>query len=361
MRVVLELQSGPYAGRKAWLQSGQTLQVGSTEDAEFVVADDQEMSAVHFSVTADRGGCRLTDLGSERGTFVNGQQVQEAELADGDQIEAGSTLQRVRIDGVRPGESVAAPGLRNSGGSPDLRPRPMAPPAVAPPPATRAGVGESGAAARAPQPRAAKGPYRYRREECGSGLVLLSSTEKADDPADVMQRVAKAAPLYLVVDREKLGLRLPADVQLPAYLLEWLPEATRDAASPMVLRPDETLQWRKVVADAWGQDALVSYFSRLDAERMLERLRRAARFNPTTGIELEDQTALSIWSPDVLRLVLIHSPAAHVAHLLEEIDAVLIESPDDGWQLFAGNDFAGSLAQHGFEPAEESPPKSKES
>ena len=85
------------------------MRVGSTDDAEFAVADDREMSDLHFAVTADRSGCRLTDLQSERGTFVNGVQVQRAELADGDEIAAGRTVLKVKIDGVRPGENVAAP------------------------------------------------------------------------------------------------------------------------------------------------------------------------------------------------------------------------------------------------------------
>src|SRR5439155_11949496 len=41
--------------------------------------------------------CRISDLGSRNGTFLNGSRIQEAVLFDGDLISAGQTRFRVHI------------------------------------------------------------------------------------------------------------------------------------------------------------------------------------------------------------------------------------------------------------------------
>lgn len=340
MRIILELRSGPHAGRKTWLQSGQTLQVGNTEDADFVIADDAEMSALHFAVKTDRSGCHLTDLQSERGTFVNGAQIETATLSDGDEILAGRTTIRVRIDGVLPSEKVAAPVARPL-------PAAAAPPTM--PDRPRPETSRSAVPREALAPRAVDGALRFKREECGSGLILLSSIKTTDDPAHVARRVAKAASLYLVLDLAKLELTLPAEITEPLYLLDWLPEAARAAVSPVVLQPSDTPEWPKLVSESWGKGGLVCLYSRLKSDEVLKGLRHVARINPTTGAEFVGDTAMQYWQPDVIRLVLMHSPADYLGALLEAIDAILVEGPEGaGWEIFAQAEFAGQLDGLGF-------------
>jgi len=340
MRVILELRTGPHAGRKTWLQAGQTLQVGNTEDADFVVADDVEMSNVHFSIATNPAGCRLTDLQSEHGTFVNGERVQQTQLSDGDEIEAGASVLRVKIDGVRPAAAAVTPPTMPATTAPVIRAEPSRPQ-----PVRREPVRE------AVRSRAAvdDGPVRYKREEGGSGLVHLSAIDAKDDPIRVARRLAKAAPLYLVLDRAKLDLTPPVDIKQPEYLLDWLPEAARAAASPVVLRPGETAEWPQIIGEAWGKGGMVCMFSRLKSEEMLKSLRRAAQINPMTGVEFAGEASLQYWQPDLIRLVLMHSPSDYLGALLDAIDAVLVEGPEgEGWQIFAQAEFAGQLDGHGF-------------
>ena len=103
MRVILEIISEQDAGRRAWLQAGQVLEIGRTERADFVVQHDRRMSGVHFRLACDDRTCRVRDLGSSNGTLLNGDRVQEAEVRDGDEIAAGRTKFAVHI------EDVAAP------------------------------------------------------------------------------------------------------------------------------------------------------------------------------------------------------------------------------------------------------------
>ncbi len=98
MRVVLEAVDGPHRGQRILLRAGQTVRVGRTEWADVALPDDGHLSGVHFAVECGTNGCVVRDLQSTNGTTVNGKQVTEAALADGDAIHAGQTLFRVAIE-----------------------------------------------------------------------------------------------------------------------------------------------------------------------------------------------------------------------------------------------------------------------
>ena len=100
MRVVLQIINEPWAGRKTWLRSGQLLEVGRSDQADVAVPHDGYMSGFHFAVQCEASVCRLRDLGSKGGTFVNDQQVTEALLEHGDRITAGKTVFQVEIEGA---------------------------------------------------------------------------------------------------------------------------------------------------------------------------------------------------------------------------------------------------------------------
>jgi hypothetical protein len=98
MRVILEVIAGPEAGRRVWLQTGQVLIVGRSDlvDAGFPV--DNQMSGRHFSLSCGTAECHLKDFGSTNGTFVNGQRVTEYVLGDADEVAAGQTRFRIRLE-----------------------------------------------------------------------------------------------------------------------------------------------------------------------------------------------------------------------------------------------------------------------
>ena len=98
-RVVLEMIDGPCEKQKVALLSGQVVRVGRTEWAELAFPLDGEMSSLHVAVEHERGVCRLRDLNSTNGTFVNGNRVTETVLADGDKIRAGQTTLVLHIEG----------------------------------------------------------------------------------------------------------------------------------------------------------------------------------------------------------------------------------------------------------------------
>src|SRR5688572_28064855 len=54
--------------------------------------NDSETSRRHAEVRRDEEGYLLVDLASSNGTFVNGEQVSERRLANGDRVQIGRTL-----------------------------------------------------------------------------------------------------------------------------------------------------------------------------------------------------------------------------------------------------------------------------
>jgi signal transduction histidine kinase len=53
---------------------------------------DTEISRRHAELRRDRNGYRIVDLGSQNGTFVNGQPVDQTPLHSGDRVQLGSTV-----------------------------------------------------------------------------------------------------------------------------------------------------------------------------------------------------------------------------------------------------------------------------
>ena len=56
---------------------------------------DRNVSRVHCQIILTEEGCKLTDLQSTNGTFVNGLRVTESDLKMGDEIRLGTTLLRL--------------------------------------------------------------------------------------------------------------------------------------------------------------------------------------------------------------------------------------------------------------------------
>ena len=71
---------------------GPTIILGRDENGD-VVVDDPTVSRKHAEILPADGGCRLRDLGSKNGTFVNRRNIRAAEhrLNDGDEIRLGSS------------------------------------------------------------------------------------------------------------------------------------------------------------------------------------------------------------------------------------------------------------------------------
>lgn len=97
MRIILENESSQAHGRLV-LSAGQFMRVGRKAPAELTSGEDSFMSSLHFLIECRAEWCRVSDMGSRNGTFLNGARITDSFLRDGDVITAGQTRFRVQID-----------------------------------------------------------------------------------------------------------------------------------------------------------------------------------------------------------------------------------------------------------------------
>lgn len=112
MLVTLSVVAGPHAGKEFRFEGRDTFLVGRATDCHFRLShDDPYFSRRHFLVEIIPPRCRVTDLQSRNGTYLNGSRVEQKELRHGDEIRAGHTTFRVHMEGASEGPSTwsAAP------------------------------------------------------------------------------------------------------------------------------------------------------------------------------------------------------------------------------------------------------------
>ncbi|HEU5115743.1 MAG TPA: DUF4123 domain-containing protein [Isosphaeraceae bacterium] len=97
MKLVLHDTSRPETRYRVELTPGTPTTVGRREPASVVIPGDLTMSRRHFALETDGQVCRIRDLNSTGGTYLNARRVSDAEVRDGDQIQAGSTLLQIRF------------------------------------------------------------------------------------------------------------------------------------------------------------------------------------------------------------------------------------------------------------------------
>src|SRR5262245_24042034 len=69
--------------------------VGRAASCDLVI-NDTSVSRRHAQVAVADGTCAVTDLGSRNGTYVNGDQIEKAQLRDGDRLVLGEVQLRLR-------------------------------------------------------------------------------------------------------------------------------------------------------------------------------------------------------------------------------------------------------------------------
>src|SRR5262245_3121773 len=156
MHITLKVTDGPSQGAEFSFNRHDTFLVGRSKHAHFQLPlKDKFCSRIHFMVEMNPPACRLVDMGSHNGTFVNGQKVLAADLKDGDQIRAGHTTLHFRLQRA-PGEALA--------------------------PAWQEGSGESVALGGEAEPTPDRIPGYRLEERLGVGLVgaVYAATRKRD-------------------------------------------------------------------------------------------------------------------------------------------------------------------------------------
>jgi pSer/pThr/pTyr-binding forkhead associated (FHA) protein len=214
MGVLLEINAGPMAGKKIAIVTGQTVTFGRAAGrAEFPLPHDTFMSGVHFAVECGSGGCRVQDRKSSNGTFLNGAKIQDAMLANGDEIKGGQTIFAVKI--VADAKLASLMPLQEAA--------PISAPQVAQPQAVE------------PVPPAVISSERAEEERINE--PIKAAHEPAPSPRPPRVKPPVPPPSMGRVNPEQRAADLSSTPDSPAQSLSPKPEAPANSARPPVEDP----------------------------------------------------------------------------------------------------------------------------
>ena len=113
MPITLTVTAGPFQGRAFTFAQRDSFLVGRSKYAHFQLGGpDSRFSRLHFLIDLDGRRCRLVDLNSRNGTYVNDRKVTALDLKDGDEIRVGRTVLRVALSVGEPACPTPADGTR---------------------------------------------------------------------------------------------------------------------------------------------------------------------------------------------------------------------------------------------------------
>jgi serine/threonine-protein kinase len=98
MRVILDVIEGPQKSRQFVLDRHDTFIVGRSRFVHCSLPEDPALSLHHFLIEVNPPRCEVRDLGSTKGTFVNGRRVERMRLVSGDRIAAGTSIFQVGVE-----------------------------------------------------------------------------------------------------------------------------------------------------------------------------------------------------------------------------------------------------------------------
>ena len=313
MQYELRVEEGPNQGRSILLEVGRALTIGRVALAEFGWRIDQRMSREHFEIQADEHVCRIRDLGSTNGTYVNGGTINDwCELDDGDYVIAGQL--EVSINAVD-----------------QTRLRADTVPSM---PLIACVVAE----------RPAECPrIDVQSRTCVSGLTRVAGKAADMDASELARFLAAESRCFLLLDPHKAECDFdPPDqvdgveVRTPEFLFDQLNRETAEAMSPLIKETRNSLELERLFDQSLGRNGLIAFFVHPDHDEFVAQLRSVC----AGGDPAETQQISGLCWPVILTPWLTHSSADAVAGLMEHVDAVLMEQPGDPttWQLYGTED-----------------------
>lgn len=325
MRVILELQSGHATGKKIPITPGQTLRIGRNPKADHSFPDDRLMSSLHFAIDYGEKGCRILDLQSSNGTFLNGARVKEAAVANGDEIRAGNTVFVVRMlpDEALPAESPKSTPL------PASRPEPSQAPKL-----------QQTLASPAPTPRLYGGlpSFPARAPKIEFQPAAPQPTPDLPPPAPRQPRLQDLLakdfqPLYALLDasREPSVLKVILESKEEYQsLYEGAQGAQLAHFAPYLIRvPQKSRLLDTLVKQAWSK----SWGVFLTCDSPLKDLRTHFRHFLTVKLPDGSQVYFRYYDPRVLRLFLPTCLPEETAQFFGPVKYFLIESEDPATAL----------------------------
>ncbi|MBI3863058.1 MAG: hypothetical protein HY290_14295 [Planctomycetia bacterium] len=299
MRVVLQAESGRRSGHRIWLGANQRVFVGGNEWAEFSHPGDPELADVQFVVESDYQNCHIRNLFAGQPLTVNGQEVHERTLVNGDIVTAGNTRFRVGIQ-----ESAESQQRQAAIGGDTLRPGSIEVP--------------------------------YLVERCESGLFRFYASDASQTPTDVALYLSQQHCFYLIVHLTKAGVELPPDLTRVVDLGA-RGEVGADqvnACSMLMISPTDPIDRFRLLEEGWNRDSVLGVFTTRERPGVIKALIRAN---------------LWVFPAHMVRDQLADGAPEYIHELFRGIKAVLLPSnAPGGWEVFANSETDPLWMQLGF-------------
>lgn len=318
MRLILEIVSGPHAGKKIQLEAGQVVRVGRTGKADFATQDSY-MSGEHFAVECDGKTGRVRDLNSRNGTLLNEERVAEGTLHDGDRVFAGQTNFIVKIEGAAapaivrppaaellktlpPGTSrpLPPPPEKPTGGASAPLPEPPLPPP--PPVAATAPVRDQASSVEKAEPAETPAPEQSPKPETTAHFPEKPSAAPTPDSSmrQALESYAAATPegrLLNILRTQSEPLFALVDAANEPKLLELLRSSGEEyqslyqgeeatSVTPYLVRlTAQSPLLERMVQDGWGHDWGVYLTCRLPLKAIRDYFRQSLMIKTEDGQE----------------------------------------------------------------------------
>jgi hypothetical protein len=282
MLVILEATAGPATGRRIRVAEGSILRVGRTARSDYALGEDSYLSGQHFAIEYDGVQCRIRDLGSSNGTFVNGDRITDRIVQEGDSVGAGGSTFIVHIDSSSP--------------TPE-RPRVTLAPTLKLP-------GPIGLEPAAPAPvrESADWPGFSHAQS-----VLLST----------LYRESQA--VYAVLDAVR-DARIPAFLDASGERFARVDE--ENPASPfLVLLPPQSRLLDVLIKDGWNHGWGFYLAAAVDFDNTLQHWRPFVTLHNRSG----QAVTFRFWEPRVLRAIVPAMPLAEAAAFFGPISRLVAE------------------------------------
>jgi hypothetical protein len=328
MQIFLEIRSGSNAGAKIRLVFGKPLRVGRTDKADHAFPDDKLMSSLHFAIDYSEKGCRVLDLQSSNGTYLNGARVKEATLVNGDEIRAGGTVFVIRILADEP---LSAPPP-----TPEQRPELRPEPRPEPTPQQRPAAPSASPSPLAPSPlrpgELPSFPARAPKYEFPSAAPQ-QQTPNPPPPAPRQPRLQDLLakdfqPLYALLDasREPSVLKVILESKEEYQsLYEGAQGAQLAHFAPYLIRvPQESPLLETLVHQAWSK----SWGVFVTSDTPLKDLRTHFRHFLTVKLPDGSQVYFRYYDPRVLRLFLPTCLPEETTQFFGPVKHFLVEAED---------------------------------
>ena len=312
------------------LAPGKPLRIGRTNKADHAFPDDKLMSSLHFAIEYGEKGCRLLDLNSSNGTFLNGARVKEAALANGDEIRAGNTVFVIRM---LPDESfLASPAIPEPKPESGAAPNPLLKPQSKP---------EQTPAVVAPTPRLYGGLPSFPARAPQFELPPAAPQQQTPKPPPLAPRQPRLQdllakdfqPLYALLDasREPSVLKVILESKEEYQsLYEGAQGAQLAHFAPYLIRvPHKSALLDTLVHQAWSK----SWGVFLTSDTPLKDLRTHFRHFLTVKLPDGTQVYFRYYDPRVLRLFLPTCLPEETTQFFGPVKHFLMEADDPATAL----------------------------